>query len=436
LVDAAIRHHRERHSLDGELMKQLFAVYFLPTIIINLGNVFAFLFQFVLAHALTINEVGAFNALFSVVNIFVALGSVIAFALSRTVARLSANAPGELRVVVERSAMIGLTVALAIVVIGSTAARPLGGLFGVEGATTIILALVLLAGTLLHLVGVGWLQGVMRYTAAAVMLAGVPTLRFLFGVLLLTVIGGGIDAALIAAAAPGILLFVAGILAMRNVCTAPRAAPAPAASRGLMRFVVVGAPATIFLFAFWNIDIVLVRALSSPGDSGLYAMAAVLGRIPFLSATAVVSVLFPETIRADVSGADTDHLTMRPLVYGLTVAAALGLTAAVMLALLAEPVLTIFAGPAYAPAAPLLRTIAFAMAILALVQIVVTFMLARNQFLVLLPVAIALGTFTALSLTLATGPLWIAVCLGTTITVLLAACLGLSFLAWPRSQAL
>ena len=411
-------------------MKQLLALYLLPTIIINLGYVFAFLFQFVLAHTLTVGEVGAFNASFSLVNIFMAPASIMAFALSRTVVRVSANAPGELRVVVERSAMIGLAAALAIVVVGSAAARPLGGLLRVEDAATVVLALTVLAGTLLHLVAVGWLQGVMRYMAAAVMLAGVPTLRFLFGVLLLMVVGGGIDAALVAAAAPGIVVFAAGILAMRNVCTAPRAVPAPAAWRGLMRFVAVGAPATLFLFAFWNIDIVLVRALFSPADSGLYAMAAVLGRIPFLSATAVVNVLFPETVRADLSGADTDRLAMRPLAYGLAVAAALGLAAAVALALLAEPVLTIFAGPAYAPAAALLRIIAFAMAGLALVQIVVTYMLARNQFLVLLPVAVALGIFAALSLTFATGPLWIAVCLGTTIIVLLAACLGCCF--WGR----
>ena len=155
-----------------------------------------------------------------------------------------------------------------------------------------------------------------------------------------------------------------------------------------------------------------------------------LDAFPFYAGTAVINVLFPETVRADLSGADTDRLAMRPLAYGLAVAAALGLAAAVALALLAEPVLTIFAGPAYAPAAALLRIIAFAMAVLALVQIVVTYMLARNQFLVLLPVAIALGTFVALSLTFATGPLWIAVCLGTTIIVLLAACLGCCF--WGR----
>jgi O-antigen/teichoic acid export membrane protein len=414
-------------------MSRLFALYFLPTIIVNLGYVFAFLFQVVLAHALTIGEVGAFNASFSLVNILAAPASIMAFALSRSLARVLANGPGAVRIVVERSAMIGLAIAIATVAIGSAVAGLLGNLLRVEDTATVVLALMLLAATLLHLLAVGWLQGVMRYMAAAVMLAGMPALRFLFGVLLLILVGGGVDAALVAAAAPGIVLFAAGLLAMRNVCTAPRATPAPAAWRGLTRFVVVGAPAALFLFAFWNVDIVLVRALFSDGNSGLYAMAAVLGRIPFLSATGVVNVLFPETVRAGLSSADADRVVMRPLAYGLAVAAALGLTAAVALAVLAEPVLTIFAGPAYAPAAVLLRVIAFAMAVLALVQIVVTFMLARDQFLVLLPVAIALGTFTALSLTFATGPMWIAVCLGTTVVVLLAACFGLLFWDW-RTQ--
>jgi O-antigen/teichoic acid export membrane protein len=410
-------------------MRHLFAVYFLPTIIVNLGYVFAFLFQLVLAHTLTIGEVGAFNASFSLVNILVAPASIMAFALSRAIARVLVNRPRGVRVVVERSAVIGVAVAIAIVAIGSGAAGPLGNLLRVEDAATVVLALILLAGTLLHLLAVGWLQGVRRYMAAAVMLASMPALRFFFGVLLLILVGGGVDAALVAAAAPGIFLFIAGLLAMRDAFTAPRVTLAPAVWRGLMRFVVVGAPAALLLFAFWNLDIVLVRALFSEGNSGLYAMAAVLGRIPFLSATGVANVLFPETVRAGLSSAD-ERMVMRPLAYGLAVAATLGLTTAVALAVLAEPLLTIFAGPAYAPAAVLLRIIALAMAVLALVQIVVTFLLARDQFLVLLPVGIALGTFVALSLTFATGPPWIAICLGTTIAVLLVACLGLLFLDW------
>ena len=50
-------------------MRELAVLYLLPTIIINLGNVFTLLFQFVLARAITVGEVGAFNALFSLVNI-------------------------------------------------------------------------------------------------------------------------------------------------------------------------------------------------------------------------------------------------------------------------------------------------------------------------------------------------------------------------------
>ena len=46
-------------------------------------------------------------------------------------------------------------------------------------------------------------------------------------------------------------------------------------------------------------------------------------------------------------------------------------------------------------------------------------------YLVLVPLAIALGAFVALSLTFGMGPLWIAACLGTTIVILLAARFGL-----------
>ena len=234
-------------------MRPLFGIYFLPTIIVNLGYVFAFLFQFILVRALTVSEVGAFNASLSLVNIVMAPASIVVLALSRAVARALANGPGEVRVIVERSTMIGLTAATAIVAIGSAAARPLGHLVRVEDTATLILVLILLAGSLLHLLAAGWLQGVMRYVAAAVMLAGMPTLRFLFGIPLLMLFGGGVDGALLAAAAPGIVLFAVGILTMRN--SSPRASPARAAWRGFTRFVIVGVPATLFMFSFWNIDV-------------------------------------------------------------------------------------------------------------------------------------------------------------------------------------
>jgi hypothetical protein len=72
-------------------MRQIFAIYILPTTIVNLGYVFTFLFQLVLASALTIGEVGAFNASFSLVNILAAPTSILAFARSRVVDCVSAK---------------------------------------------------------------------------------------------------------------------------------------------------------------------------------------------------------------------------------------------------------------------------------------------------------------------------------------------------------
>jgi len=117
-------------------MRELLALYLLLPIIKNLGNVFAFLFQFVLARALTVGEVG-FNALFPPVNILMAPANIIAFALSRTMR--VANAQGELRVVVELGAMIGLAAGVTTVVINIAAVRPLGCILKVEHAATVVL---------------------------------------------------------------------------------------------------------------------------------------------------------------------------------------------------------------------------------------------------------------------------------------------------------
>jgi O-antigen/teichoic acid export membrane protein len=107
----------------------------------------------------------------------------------------------------------------------------------------------------------------------------------------------------------------------------------------------------------------------------------------------------------------------------------LGFAAVTVLSLAAEPLLVMLAGAAAAQAAPLLRVLCFAMATLALVQIIATYLMARNRHGVLVLLAAGIVGFIALSGAYAATPLSVAHYLAVVVTVELAASLALVWLA-------
>ena len=407
-------------------MRKLLALYLLPAILINLGNAFAYLFQLMLARSLTIADFGAFNALFSLVNVIAATASIVPFAIARG---MILTPGGGARSIVERTSAGGLLVAALTIVIGVPLVGPLCAVLKIEQSRTAVLAITLLATTFFCPIAVGWLQGSGRYVAAAGALAGLPTLRLAFGLWLVMALAGGIDAALIAAILPGPIIFVAGLAAMRATFRVPRMRLPTGFWPDLGRFTLSASTSALLLLGFWNLDMVLVRALFPIDQSGLYAVAAVLARIPLLLSIALVNVLFPEATRVGLAGDHAEHAGRRVLLFNLGLAASLAYAAAAVVSLAAEPLLVILAGLPAAQAAPLLRVLCFAMATLALVQIIATYLMARNRHGVLMLLAAGIIGFVALSGAFAATPLSVACYLATIVTVLLAASLALVWLA-------
>jgi O-antigen/teichoic acid export membrane protein len=405
-------------------MRKLLALYLWPAILINLGNAFAYLFQLLLARSLTIADFGAFNALFSLVSIIGATASIVPFAIARG---MILTPIGGARQIIERTAAGGLLLAAATIAIGIPLAGPLCAALKIEQSRTALLATALLATTFFCPIAVGWLQGSGRYAAAAVALAGLPTLRLVFGLWFVLALAGGIDAALIAAILPGPIIFVAGLAAMRGALRVPRKRLPPAFWPDLGRFTLSASASALLLLGFWNLDMVLVRALFPIEQSGLYAVAALLARIPLVLAIALVNVLFPEATRAALLGDNGELAGRRVLLANLGLAGGLGFAAVTVLSTAAEPLLVMLAGPDAAQAAPLLRVLCFAMAMLALVQIIATYLLARNRHDVLVLLAACIIAFIALSGAFAASPLSVARWLAVTVTAVLV---GSAALVW------
>jgi O-antigen/teichoic acid export membrane protein len=408
-------------------MKYLFNFYVLPAIIINIGNLCAFLFQFILVRVLSPNDFGTFNSLFALVNVVLAPASIVPLLLSRTMTVAASQYADSAGVIFRHSAWAGFAAVGVTITLGIIGRKTVSGFLQINHSPAVVFAALLLAFSFLHLIVAGWLQGLVRYVASALALGGVPILRLIFGTGLV-ILGGGVDGALLGAATGSLVIFLGGAFSMRHFFRSSNGASALTIWVGAGRFAVPAAATTLVLFAFWNLDLVLVRILFSPHDSGLYALAAVLARVPLLIATAPASALFPETVRSGVSSA----ASKRPLHISLALGGTLGFAAAFLIGALAEPLLTQVGGTIYAGAAPILRILSFAMAALAILQIVVTYLMASDRHVILLPLSLGVVALVIGSAAFAREPMGVAICLSVVIGVLLAISLLAVWLLDPQ----
>lgn len=407
-------------------MPRLLFVYVMPAVLINLGNVFAYLFQLTVARTLPVADVGAFGAIFAMTNVISAPAAILPFVMSRTIIKTQ-DIRGAAESIIVRSAIGTVIFTLTVMSVGWLFIGQIGKLLQIEHGSTIALGLLLICTNVQYCLAVGWLQGKLRYMLSSMALSTVPAMRCFFGLWLLVWLGGGLNSAVAATAIPGTLLFVSCFIAIYEQMDHKPARLPTGIWRDFTRFLLSSSISSLLLLGFWNLDIVTVRSVFSPEMSGFYSVAAVLGRIPYLLSAAVVNVLFSEATRASIAGGNSEHAARRVLLINLALAAALGLVAAIPLSLFAEQIVVLFGGPSYLPSAPILRILSFAMASLAFLQVIVTYMMARDQYHVLWILAVGLTIFLSLGRFYASSPIDIVLYLAATLVVMIAICLVLVF---------
>lgn len=290
-------------------------------------------------------------------------------AAARDVARLSESTdPGRvsayIRTLFLRVGLVDLLLLAALVAVSG----PLASWLGLESPRLIWLTGVWIAlGTLLIL-GLGVSQGLQRFGTVGVLLAGplgaFRTALLPVGIVLAGVAGG--VGAMIAATVLGL-----GIvwLALRSALSAP-----PTAGHGLPP---VGT-AVVALLAFaslTNADLLVAKAALSPQDAGVYASAALLGKVALYAPQALALVLLPRAAAALARGERAEGQVLVTL--GVTVLS--GLAVAVGLALLPTSVLAGTFGPEYVGARPLLLPLALVMTGAALLNVHLMFAMARGS---------------------------------------------------------
>jgi O-antigen/teichoic acid export membrane protein len=412
-------------------LNAVFLGYVAPVAIINLGNACAYAFQVLLARWLTPEDVGAFNALLASVTLLAAPAAVAPLAITRMLPMLEKHiGASAISTLVARTA-IATTIGFVAIMAATLALAPLvGALLKIESAVTLTWFSVMMAATFIYPVAAGWFQARGRNVAMALVLGGVPILRFVIGVVLIVTMGFGVNGAIASATLPCLIIFALSVLVLRPQGSAWRAKLPPDVVRSTLRFVLPAAASTTLIYALFNLDQMLVRSLFAERESGLYSVAAVIGRIPFLLPAALAGIFFADMTRQEEA---TWEGKKALLFKNLAAVGFIALGLATAMAVFAEPLLRIVAGEVYTSSASVLVFSSFAMAGLALLNTIVTFGMACNNQAPLAVLLLGVAVFVMMTLTLASGTLAVAQFLLLAIWLMAAAALAI-VLRRPRTD--
>jgi O-antigen/teichoic acid export membrane protein len=344
--------------------------------LLNSGNLFNYLFQLVVGRNMSPADFGGFNALNSTMVIFAAPLAIVPLVMARFTARFAIADMGLVRSLLSRAGLCATLLAVVAYGIGAACLPLLQSFLHIDAATPVLLMLGVMAGSFVLPVPWGMLQGLQRFTGYGVAGASNALFRLLGALLFVMTLSWGINGALLSSLAGIVAAIAVNCIFLRDVFPL-RGSPLP---KGLLKEVgtysVGMLVSSVIVMILGNLDLVLVRHYCDAEGAGLYATAAILGRIAFYLPSVLMSVLFTEAATAKESG--RNDLSSLWMSMGLT--ALLGGGFALFCLVASSFVVKILFGASYTAAGPLLTVISAAMALLAVANILFVYFQARSEF--------------------------------------------------------
>jgi O-antigen/teichoic acid export membrane protein len=352
-----------------------------------IANVLAYVFYALVSRSIGVEAYGTFSALVAVVLIL----STPAFVAQFVVAKLASDLvldPDRLAGLVHSVDRVTLGIA-AVAGLGVIAASiPIAAFLRISDPLLITLAGCALAGAIGAPILRGVLQGTSRFGAYAlsniVETGGKALLAPLFG--LAFGVRGAVAGTALGYAVAALYTFLAAVPHRRGT-------PVPFSLRTVARASAAVGLAVFCVTLLLLQDGVLAKRYLDAHTTGLYGAASLAGRALYSAIGFVPIVLLPQAALRAARRESTRWL----LLQALAVAAAMIVAAVAFFALFAQPVIVVLTTPAFGGAAPYLVPYIYAIGMLALANIVVTYNIARGRMGFVVPLAlVALGEIASI----------------------------------------
>ncbi len=348
------------------------AIVFAGLIVANILN---YLYFVLCGRILGVEAYGELTSLTAAVLVFSAPATVAQMIVARLVADEEAAGRVARRARVARAAVRAtLWCALGVTVAGAALARPLADFLHIASVWPIVVSAASLGLYAVITVQRGALQGAHRFGQFSASYCVESVLRTGIGVALAPAYGA-------LGALIGLLAGVAGCFVYDEIVL--RAGGRPDAggetSPGEIRVAYVAwriGVAQLMLTVLSFYDVIVARHVFSTRDSGLYASAALAGRVMIGLLAFVPTIVLPKATSRASAGRSTAGLFAGALGIG----AAIAVPGCLLAALFPERVVTLLAGRAFAAAAPIVPVYVAAAAALGLANVVAAYQFGLHRY--------------------------------------------------------
>jgi len=361
----------------------------------NSASVFNYLFQVVVGRSISSIDFGVFNSLLAMVSIFTAPISVVHIVFSRFIVNLSLSGLGKVKSLFTKSFKIILGLSGTILLGGIIAIPLIKDFFHLEVTTPIILVLITICFSMLFPIPFAILEGLHRFTRLGIGSSCTPLTRFFGALFFVAGLGWGVNGALLTAATASAFTLGFGLWSLKDIFKVSSEPLPDGTFRDMATYSGPVFLSTTMIMILGTIDISLVRHYCSPEEAGLYATAAILGRIALYLPGALIAVLFPSAAKARALGEKDGYI----LWTSLSLTAFLAFSVAFLFNLWPEQFISLFLGDQHREAASLLKITSIAMAILSLTNVIASYSLARSDYAFLFPLVAGVTLMMALILT-------------------------------------
>ena len=361
----------------------------------NSASVFNYLFQVVVGRSISSIDYGVFNSLFAMVSIFTAPVSVVHIVFSRFIVNLSLSGLGKVKSLFTKSFKIIFVLSGTILLGGIIAIPLIKDFFHLEVTTPIVLVFITICFSMLFPIPFAILEGLHRFTRLGIGSSCTPLIRFFGALFFVAGLGWGVNGALLTAATASVFTLGFGLWSLKDIFKVSSEPLPDGIFRDMANYSGPVFLSTSMIMILGTIDISLVRHYCSPEEAGLYATAAILGRIALFLPGALITVLFPSAAKARALGEKDGYI----LWTSLSLTAFLAFSGALLFNLWPEQFISLFLGDQYREAASLLKIISIAMAILSLTNVIASYSLARSDYAFLFPLVAGVTLMMALILT-------------------------------------
>ena len=319
---------------------------------------------------------GGFNSLLSLGAIVSAPVSIIHIVFSRFIVKLSVSGLGQVKKLLMVCFKGIVLTSGSLFCLGLISLSWLQGYLHLQDPLPLLFMLGFVCTGLLYPLLSAMLEGLHRFTFFGFGTVTYSVIRFLGALVFVALLGLGVNGAFLAIICSALVATTYGFWGLKDLFKVePKDLP-PGLFGEMGRYSLPVIISSAMIIILVNLDIVLVRHYNTPDEAGLYSVASVLGRVSFVLPATLLTVLFPTAAKAHAAGKEQRHILW--VSFGLT--ALFGGGIALVFFIFPEQLISLLFGNRYLEAAPLLQVISIAMALLASVNVIFSYQLARSEY--------------------------------------------------------